>query len=138
MDEGKVMLAKQFPVTDLGRAHHFLSIQMIQLLRQITLNHVTYIQKVLQHFNMANACTVSTALNPRTRLEGTTSLSIQEVEFQDSKVEDTEYQSMIESLMYLIQYTWLDIIAFKFTVRALSQYNNSPSKHHMDAVKHLL
>jgi len=135
VDEVKAMLVIQFPVTDLGGAHHFLSIQIIQLPRQTTLNQVTYIQTILHRFNMANACTVSTALNPRTRLEGTTSSSIQEVEFQDSEVEDTEYQSMIESLMYLIQCTRLDIT---FAVGALSRYKNSPNKHHMDAVKHLL
>jgi len=117
MDEGKAMLAKQFLVTDLGRAHHFLSIQIIQLLCQITLNQATYIQKILKCFNIANACTVSTALNPKTRLEGTTSSSIQEVEFQDSDIKDTEYRSMIRSVMYLMQYTWPDMV---FAVGALS------------------
>jgi len=55
VDQGKAMLAKLFPVTDQGKAHYFLGIQIVQLPRQITLNQATYIQKVLERFNMANA-----------------------------------------------------------------------------------
>jgi len=72
VDEGKAVLANQFPVTDLGRAHHFLGIQIVQLPRQITLNQATYIQKILEGFNMANAYRASTPLNSGTKLESLT------------------------------------------------------------------
>jgi len=137
VDEGKAMLAKQFPVTDLGRAHYFLGIQIVQLPCQITLNQATYIQEVLERFNMANAYTVSTPLNPGTRFESLTGTRtyIQEAEGEDSDADETEYRSMIGSLMYLMLYTRPDIA---FAVGALSRYNNSPKESHMDATKHLL
>jgi len=137
VDEGKAMLAKQFPVTDLGRAHYFLGIQIVQLPRQITLNQATYIQKILERFNMANAYTVSTPLNPGTRLESLTGTRtyIQKLEGEDLDADETEYRSMIGSLMYFMLCTRPDIA---FAVRALSRYNNSPKERHMDAAKHLV
>jgi len=139
VDEGKAMLAKQFPVTDLGRAHNFLGIQIVQLPRQITLNHATYIQKVLERFNMANAYTASIPLKPGTTLESLTGTRthIQDgtPEVEDSDADETEYRSMIGSLMYLILCTRPNIA---FTVGALSRYNNSPKESHMEAAKHLL
>jgi len=139
VDDGKAMLAKQFPVTDLGRAHYFLGIQIVQLPRQITLNQATYIQKILERFNMANAYMVSTPLNPGTKLESLTGTRthIQDgtPEVEDSDADETEYRSMIGSLMYLMLCTRPDIA---FAVGALSRYNNSPKESHMDAAKHLL
>jgi len=137
VDEGKAMLAKQFPVTDLGKAHSFLGIQIVQLPRQITLNQATYIQQILERFNMTNAYTVSTPLNPGTRLKSLTGTRtyIQEAEGEDSDADETEYRSMIGSLMYLMLCTRPDIA---FAVGALSRYNNSPKESHMDAAKHLL
>ena len=137
VDEGKAMLAKQFPITDLGRAHYFLGIQIVQLPCQITLNQATYIQKILQRFNMANTYMVSTPLNPGTRLEsltGTRTL-IQEAEGKDSDADETAYRSMIGSLMYLMLCTRPNIA---FAVGALSRYNNLPKESYMDAAKHLL
>jgi len=122
VDKGKAMLAKQFPVTDLGRAHYFLGVQIVQLPRQITLNQATYIEKILERFNMANAYTVSTPLNPGTKLESLTGTRthIQDStpEVEDSDADETEYRSMIESLMYLMLCTRPDIA---FTVGALSR-----------------
>jgi len=132
------MLAKQFPATDLGRAYYFLGIQSVQLPRQITLNQATYIQKILERFNMANAYTVSTPLNPGTKLESLTRTRthIQDgtPEMEDSDADETEYRSMIGSLMYLMLCTRPDIA---FAVGARSRYNNSPKETHMDAGKHL-
>ena len=60
---------------------------------------------------------------------------IQEAEGEDSDADETEYRSMIGSLMYLMLCTRPDIA---FAVGALSRYNNSPKESHMDAAKHLL
>jgi len=140
VDEGKTLLANQFPATDLERAHYFLGIEIIQLPRQITLNQSTYIQKILERFNMSHAYRVSTPLSPGTRLEGTTTTQIQEgeldmEELEDSDADEKEYRSMIGSLMYLMLCTRPDIT---FAVGALSRYNNAPKSSHMVAAKHLL
>ena len=50
VDEAKAQLAKQFPVTNLGTAHFFLGIEIIQKrdTHQITLCQAAYIQKILE------------------------------------------------------------------------------------------
>jgi len=132
VDEAKTLLANQFPVTDLGRGHYFLGIEIIQLPRQITLNQSTYIQKILERFNMTHAYRVSTPLAPGTKLERTR--ITQDAEFEDSDADEKEYRSMIGSLMYLMLCTRPDIA---FAVGALSRYNNAPNSSHMVDAKHL-
>jgi len=133
VDEAKTLLAKQFPVMDLGRAHYFRGIEIIQLPRQITLNQSANIQKILERFNMTHAYTVSTPLAPGTKLERTS--TTQDAEFEDSDADEKEYRTMIGSLMYLMLCTQPDIA---FAVGVLSRYNNSPKSCHMVAAKHLL
>jgi len=133
VDEVKTLLANQFPVTDLGRAHYFLGIEIIQLPSQITLNQSAYIQKILARFNMTHAYTVSTLLAPSTKLERTT--TTQDAEFEYSDADEKEYRSIIGSRMYLMLCTRPDIA---FAVGALSRYNNAPKSSHMVAAKHLL
>ena len=132
VDEAKTQLAKQFPVTDLGTAHFCLGIEIIWKRNtpghQITLCQSGYIQKILERFNLADAHTVSTPLNPGSKLEGTP-------DTVDEEVDDTVYCSMIGSLMYLMLCTGPDIA---FAVRALSRYSSLPRTSHLNAGKHLL
>jgi len=128
VDEAKAQLAKQFPVTDLGTAYFFLGIEIVRKPKTITLNQSAYIQKILQRFNLADAHTVSTPLNPGRKLEGTCDTA-------DEEVDETVYRSMIGSLMYLMLCTRPDIT---FVVGALSRYSSLPRTSHMNAAKHLL
>jgi len=130
VDEAKSQLAKQFPVTDMGTAHFFLGIEIIRKrgTHQISLNQSAYIQKILERFHLADAHTVSTPLNPGSKL-------LETPDTADKEVNETEYRSMIGSLMYLMLCTRQDIA---FAVGALSRYNNSPRASHRSAAKHLL
>ena len=132
VDEAKAQLAKQFPVTDLGTAHFFLGIEIIRKrdTHQITLCQAEYIKKILERFNLADAYTVSTPLNPGSKLEGTPDDAEEE-----EAVDETVYRSMIGSLMYLMLCTRRDIA---FAVGALSRYSSLPRTSHMNAAKHLL
>ena len=132
VNEAKAQLAKQFPVTDLGTAHFFLGIEIIRernpFGHRITLSQSAYIQKVLERFNLEDAHTVSTPLDPGTRLQGTPGTL-------DEEADETVYRSLIGTLMYLMLCTRPDIA---FAVGALSRYNSLPRTSHMKAAKHLL
>jgi len=130
VDETKSQLANQFPVTDMGTAHFFLGIEIIRkrASHQISLNQSAYIQKVLEGFHLADAHSVSTPLNPGSKL-------LETPDAADEEVDEREYRSMIGSLMYLMLCTRPDIA---FAVGALSRYNNSPRESHWSAAKHLL
>jgi len=138
VDEAKSQLAKQFPVTDMGSAHFFLGIEIVRGPQKISLNQSAYIQKILERFHLTNAHTVSTPLNPGTKLLETPDTSDREAQVDrvvDGEVDETEYRSMIGSLMYLMLCTRPDIA---FAVGVLSRYNNSPRASHWSAAKHLL
>jgi len=130
VDESKSQLAKQFPVTDMGTAHFFLGIEIIRkrTSHHISLNQSAYIQKILERFHLADADSVSTPLNPGSKL-------LETPDTADEEVDETEYRSMIGSLMYLMLCTRPDIA---FAVGALSRYNTSPRESHWSAAKHLL
>ena len=130
VDEAKTQLARQFPVTDFGTAHFFLGIEIIWKhdTHQITFCQAAYIQKILERYNLTDANTVSTPLNPGSKLEGTS-------DAVEEAVDETVYCSMIGSLMYLMLCTWPDIA---FAVGALSRYSSLPRASHLNTGKHLL
>ena len=109
--KAKTHLAKQFPVTDLGTAHFFLGIAIKRNhdINLMTLCQSLYIQKVVERYNVVEAHTASTPLNPG--IEGNPS------RVDDEEVEETVYRSMIGNLMYLILCPRPDIA---FVVGALS------------------
>ncbi len=56
-------------------------------------------------------------------------------EFEDVRINQHEYQQVIESFMYVAIHTHFDII---FTLNQLSQYFNDFAKHHEHALKKLM
>ena len=138
VDEAKSQLAQQFPVTDMGSAHFFLGIEIVRGPQKISLNQSAYIQKILERFHLTNAHTVSTPLNPGTKLLETPDTSDREARVDRvvvGEVDETEYRSMIGSLMYLMLCSRPDIA---FAVGVLSRYNDWPRASHWSAAKHLL
>ena len=88
---------------------------------------------------MTGAYTVSTPLSPGTKLAGTTTTTMPiddpPIDDADLNADETEYRSMIGSLMYLMLGTRPDIV---FAVGARSRYHNSPRDSPMNAAKYLL
>ena len=125
MNEAKASLAKHFPVTDLGKAHFFLGIEIVRTPGTIILNQAAYTQKVLERFQQENSHPVSTPLNPGLKL----------VDTEEPAEDETIYRSLLRSLMYLMLCTRPDIA---FAVRALSKLSSNPMKSHMLAARHLL
>jgi len=99
----------------MGTVHFFLEIEIIRKRgsHQIALNQSAYIQKILQPFHLADAHTVSTPLNSGSQLRETPDPA-------DEEVDETEYRSMIGSLMYLMLCNRPDIV---FAVGTLSGYD---------------
>jgi len=128
VDQAKSLLEKKFPVTDMGSAHFFLGIEIVRGPQKISLNQSTYIQKILERFHIMDVHTVSTPLNPGSKL-------LETPDKADEEVDETEYRSMIGSLKYHMLCTRPDIA---FAVGALSRYNNSRKASHWSAAKHLL
>jgi len=80
-------------------------------------------------------------LNIKQDKHKTTDFSINEydafrsAEFKDVRINQHEYQQVIESLMYAAIHTHLDIT---FTLNQLSQYLSNFAKHHEHALKKLM
>jgi len=125
VDEAIASLGKYFPVTDLGKAHFFLGIEIKRTPGTIALNQVAYTKKILERFQQDNSHLVSTPMNPGTRLLDT----------DEPPEDESTYRSIIGSLMYLMLCTRPDIA---YAVGALSKFSSNPKKSHMLAARHLL
>ena len=95
--------------------------------KEITIHQGSYIQKILEHFGMANSDTVMTPIDHATWLTPMTDNNVFE--------HPTLYQEAIGALLYTSLGTTPDIT---FVVQALSQFSVNPSKAHWQAVKQIL
>jgi len=84
----------------------------------------TYAESILQRFGMENAKTVSTRVDPSTKLVKATE------ECED--VDQGLYQSAVGSLLYLSTRTRPDIA---YAVSNVTCFTTKPSKQHWTAVK---
>src|SRR6266481_316651 len=128
MAELKKELKDNFTMTDLGEMKKILGIQVIRDRKAGTLKIMqgAYIDKILVHFNMAEANLVSTPLPKNIKLD-----DIQ------AQIEDLSmlYTRAIISLMYAAIQTRPDIA---FVVQHLIQYTSHPEQEHWAAVKRVL
>ncbi len=61
--------------------------------------------------------------------------ALRSAEFKDVRINQHEYQQVIESLMYAAIYTCFDIA---FALNRLSQYLSNSAKHHEHTLKKLM
>jgi len=93
------------------------------------MNQTHYLHDVLERLNM------------KQDKHKTTDLSMNEydafrsAEFEDVRIDQHEYQQVIESLMYAAIHTRLDII---FVLNQLNQYLSNSAKHHEHVLKKLM
>ncbi len=105
---------------------------------QITCNRKTWILWMNQTHYLHD---ILKRLNIKQDKHKTTDFSINEydafrsAEFKDVRINQHEYQQVIESLMYAAIHTHLDIT---FTLNQLSQYLSNFAKHHEHALKKLM
>ncbi|GBL60415.1 Retrovirus-related Pol polyprotein from transposon TNT 1-94 [Araneus ventricosus] len=99
---------------------------------QITMSQSKYIENVLEKFNMQDAKTVKTPLDPNVKL---TKEMCPKTEAEKAEMSLYPYRSLIGSLMYLAICTRPDIC---HSVSYLSQFNENPGMPHWTAAKRVL
>ncbi|CAH2016809.1 unnamed protein product [Acanthoscelides obtectus] len=124
----KAKLSERFEMKDLGSVNHCLGMEFSLKENKISLSQRAYILEILDRFNMADANTVSTPLDPGTKLRKPT-------ESPSSEELKLPYRELIGALTYLSLGTRPDI---SFAVSYLGQFNNCYTKEHWTAAKRVL
>ena len=133
IDKLKNELSKSFEMKDLGSASQILSIKISQdrTYRKLWLSQESYIEKVLDKFNMGKAKLVSSPLGSHLKLSSKQSLSSEKEKEEMRKV---PYASVTGILMYTIC-TGPDIAN---VVGVVSRFISNPGKEHWVIVKWIL
>src|SRR5258708_12339650 len=120
----KKEVAGIFEMCDLGEVHWFLAMEITcdWISQMITIDQWQYIRKILEHFGLKNAQSVSTPMAANIKLP----------KLEVPEVAQHLYQSMLGSLMYAAIRTRPDIM---FTVHHLSQFLATPGSEHLVAMK---
>ncbi|CAH9067875.1 unnamed protein product [Cuscuta epithymum] len=127
-------LCANFAMKDLGDAKRILGINIVRdrSKRTLTLNQISYIEKVLSKFNMLSASPVNVPMASHFVLSKDQSpKTAPEIE----KMKSVPYSSAIGSVMYLMVSTRPDIA---YAVSCLSRYMSNPGLPHWNALKWLL
>ena len=127
----KVELSKTFDMKDLGLAKHILGLQITRdrESKKLWLSQETYIERILERFNMQHSKPVSTPLATHFKLSRKCCPITEE---ERDELSSIPYASTIGSLMYAMVSTRLDIA---HVVGTMSRYLSNPCKSHWNAVK---
>lgn len=108
----------------LGELTFFLGLQVIQLQQGIFMSQTKYAKEMIRRFNMADCKPVSTPMETGCKL----------TKSDDSlEVNQSEYRSMIGSLLYLTA-SRSDLM---FAVCLVSSFQSAPKQSHLNAVKQI-
>src|SRR6266853_6537919 len=116
----KELFMKQWECRDLGDAQEFLCMRIRWKNGKIYLNQTTYLQKVIEHFNLQNA---KPALTPLPK-----GYQPSPAKENASATLHSKYQQVIGSLLYIMLGTRPDIA---FAVTKLSQFASNPTEEHL-------
>ena len=133
MDDFKTFLLESFEVSLMGDANFFLGLRIRRQRRdwRLKLDQHAFIQTILDRFNVsANARAVHTPLSSTKNLVP----NKEPIENVIPKVR-RHYQSIVESLMYLMLGTRPDLA---YSVGKLAHFSSNPSSHHICALDRVL
>jgi len=122
----KMDLMKEFEIRDLGEIHYCLGIEFEKSDCGYKISQKAYIKDILKKFGMEECKSVSTPMEPGTKL-------VSSEENQNSK--DIPYREIVGSLNYLAVATRPDIA---HSVSVLSQFNSCYDESHWKAAKRIL
>lgn len=122
IDKLKKDLSKSFDMKDLGLTQHILELKIVRdtKAKKLWLSQESYIEQVLERFNMKEAKPVSTPLANHFKLSSSLSPTSKE---EKKDMASVPYSSAVGSLMYAMVYTRLDIA---HTVGVVSRYLANP------------
>ena len=112
----------------MGELHYFLGVKVVQDLKASTvrLGQPAYSENIILQFNMQNAKTCGTPVNPSLKLCKSTE------EF--TRVDQELYQSAVGKLLYLSTQTRPDIA---FAVSTVAKFTSNLTEQHWKAVKYM-
>jgi hypothetical protein len=124
-------LSGRFNAKNLGEVHKVLGVRVTRdrKHRTIFLDQEQYLRAVLDKFGM------SSKKYKDKKIPSADYTSFRPATDNDTRIDTTEYQQAIGSLMFAMVLTRPDIA---FTLGKLSQYMSDPAKHHGHALKNLL
>jgi hypothetical protein len=127
-------LSKSFDMKDLGPARHLLGMKISRDGKNtiLWLSQESYIEKVLNRFNMSKAKSVSSPLASHLKLSSKQSLTSEK---ENEEIKKVPYASAVGSLMYAMVCTRPDIA---HVVGVVSRFLSNPDKEHWAAVKWIL
>jgi hypothetical protein len=134
INEAQDHLKMEFKMKDLGKTKFWLGLQLEHLPTGILIHQSTYVQKILEKFNMDKAYPSKTPMVIRA-LEKDTGPFWPRQEGEEVLGSEYPYLSAIGALMYLANNTRPDIA---FAVNLLARYNASPTMRHWNRVKDVL
>jgi len=126
--EVKAKLSEKYKIMKLGLEHQFLAIEIHPDDTGISLSQTVYIATILRQFGMEHTHGFQMPMNPNLMLN----LGKDRGEKEPEQEDITDYQAVVELLMYTACATWPDI---SYMVAALSHYNLRPFTSHMTASK---
>lgn len=124
----KRKLSTEFEVSDKGQLRHFLGMEIEREgdNGMIKLGQSQYIRDVLKHYGMESCKPLAVPLETGYQINNND---------DGEKIDQTQYQSLIGTLMYLAISTRPDIL---HSVSKMAQRNADPRKNHMVQLKHIL
>ena len=130
----KKQLSQEFEMKDLGAAKKILGMEIIRDRKKgkLKLSQKSYVEKVLQRFNMTRAKSVSVPFTAHFKLSAEMSPKTDE---EQKHMASVPYSSAVGSLMYAMVCTRPDI---SHAVSVVSRYMANPGKEHWEAVKWIL
>ncbi|GJU24120.1 copia protein [Tanacetum coccineum] len=133
INEVIIHLKKEFEMKDLGKTKYCLGLQIEHMPNGILVHQSNYTKKVLKHFSMDKAKSLSTPMVGR-------SLNVDNDPFRPCEEDEDilgpeiPYLNAIGALMYITNCTRPDI---SFAVNLLARFSSSPTKRHWNEIKHI-
>ncbi|GJS51344.1 retrovirus-related pol polyprotein from transposon TNT 1-94 [Tanacetum coccineum] len=115
-------MSSKFQMSMMGQISFFLGLQISQNPRGIFINQSKYANEILKKFDLHKSDPVDTPMVERTKLDE---------DLLGIPIDQTQYRSMIGSLMYLTA-SRPDLV---FVVCMCARYQSKPTKKHLEAVK---
>ncbi|KAL0546106.1 hypothetical protein IC582_016011 [Cucumis melo] len=130
----KLFLLAHFEMKDLGEADIILGVKIRKNKSSMSLCQSHYVEKILKKFDSFDVSPVRTPFDASKHLTPFDASKHLKKNKGDS-VSQPKYAKIIGSVMYLMNYTRLDIA---YAVSRLSRYTHNPDRYHWDALRHLL
>uniref|UniRef100_A0A251SEE8 Putative reverse transcriptase, RNA-dependent DNA polymerase n=1 Tax=Helianthus annuus TaxID=4232 RepID=A0A251SEE8_HELAN len=125
ISEFKDEMKKEFEMTDMGKLHYFLGMEVSYEDGNIILSQKKYMKNLLEKYRMSQCNTVSTPMDYGIKLSK---------DDPEEFINESMYRSLVGSLMYLTN-TRPDIM---FAVSKISRFMEAPKRSHWEAAKRIL